>query len=137
MKGIKLYMKNTSITKKLLISLYNDQDYVSYCEEYKKNNTINLILLKTLIKKYSKLLEIFYKINIFLYKYEIKINFNSDIDNKIFYLEDISIIFIHYKNNYLRCKNVINIIIQNKLVNRNECKLLELIIKRKYEDEIL
>ena len=130
-------MKSVRITKKLLMSLYNDQDYVAYCEEYKKNNTINLMLLKTLIKKHSKLLEIFYKFNIFLYKYDIKIKYSSYISNKTFYLEDISIILNHYKNNYLRCKNAINLIIQNKLVTQNECKLLELIMKRKYEDEIL
>ena len=130
-------MKSTSITKNLLISLYNDQDYITYCEEYNRNNTINLILLKNLIKKHSKLLEIFYKFNIFLYKYDIKIKYSNYINNKTFYLEDISIILNHYKNNYLRCRNAINIIIQNKLVTKNECKLLELIMKRKYEDEIL
>lgn len=130
-------MKSTSITKKLLISLYNDQDYVTYCEEYKKNNDIDLRLLKTLIKKHSKLLEIFYKFNIFLYKYDTKINYSTYINNKTFYLEDISTILTHYKDNYLRCKYAINVIIQKKLVTQNECELLELIIKRKYDDEIL
>lgn len=130
-------MKSSGITKKILMSLYSDNDYILYCKEYRKNHNINLILLKILLKKYSKLLEIFYKFNIYLYKYDVNIKSSFYIDNKTFCLEDIFVILNHYKNNYSRCKNAIDIIIKNNIVTKDECKLLQLIRKRSYKNEIL
>ena len=87
------------------------------------------------------MLEIFYKVNILLYGYEVK-GLRKDLQDykyhngRKLYLEDIVFIAEHYDNNYLRCKTAMKKIIHNRLLSQNECKLLKLILERDVKDEI-
>ena len=129
------------VSEKLIEILKYDEMYKKYCDEYKKDGYVNLELLKTLIKDHRELLEVFYKINICLYGYDVN-GLKSELKkflyhhDKKLYLDDLSFIMRYYKDNYSRCRRTIKKIIQNKLVPQSECRLLKQILERKVEDEV-
>lgn len=136
-------MRNGDKMNNLINSMYQDNDYKSYLEKYEEKNVVDYILLEILLKKYVDILEVFYKINIFLFNYS-SLNLNQKLKDYMHYknkdltLNDISLIYHnHYLKNYNMCRDSIKVIIDKKLVSLDEIELLKLIYNRKYEDELL
>lgn len=127
---------------KLKNNLLDDVDYIHYEEIYNKENFINKDLLVKLLEKYHDLYYIFLKMNLWLYHFKIS-GLNDDLKDvnhyrkTMFRIDDLSHIFGLYYHHYSMFVETIKVIISDKLVPKNEIKLLEMIINNPREKDII
>lgn len=130
------------ISKELLNNLFQDREYKNYIDEYKKKSNIKLDKLKIIFNKHYDLYRLFIKINIFLYRYNTKLldedlqDF-SQLNGRTLNLMDVDIIMKYYINNYKRCKKKLHRIAINHWVPPSEKRIINMIISRKIDNEII
>ncbi len=127
----------TNLKNNLLL----DEDYVKYDEIYKNEHVIDKDLLIKLLNKHFDLYYTFLKINLFIYRFEIK-GLNKELKDfkhykgKNYYIDDLDCILRFYYNNYPRCRSAMRKIIKYKLRPKNELKLLGMILSVPAEEQI-
>ncbi len=123
-------------------NLLLDEDYFKYNEMiYKNEHVIDKDLLVKLLNKHFDLYYTFLKINLFIYRFEIK-GLNKELKDfkhykgKNYYIDDLDCILRFYYRNYPRCQSAMRKIIKYKLRPKNELKLLEMILNNPAEQQI-
>jgi hypothetical protein len=122
-------------------NLLLDEDYIKFEEIYKNENIIDKDLLIKLLDKHHDLYYTFLKINLFIYRFDIK-GLNSDLKDfkrykgKVYYIDDLDYVLKFYYSNYTRNQSVFKMMIKDKLVPLKERKLLEMIMNNPMEEQI-
>lgn len=128
----------TSPIIELKNNLLLDEDYIEFEEIYKNENIVDKYLLITLLNNHHDLYYAFLKINLFIYRFDIK-GLNKELKDfkrykgKVYYIDDLDCILRFYYNHYPRNLRAIKIMIRDKLVPQTERKLLEMIINNPSE----
>ena len=84
---------------------------------------------------------VFLKINLFIYRFDIKC-LNNDLKDfkrckgKVYYIDDLDCVLRFYYSNYTRNQRVFKIMIKDKPVPQTERKLLEMIVNNPSEEQI-
>ncbi len=121
-------------------NLLLDEDYIKFEEIYKHENIVDKDLLIKLLNKYHDLYYTFLKINLFVYRFDIK-GLNSDLKDfkrykdKVYYIDDLDYVLKFYYSNYTRNQSVFKMMIKDKLVPLKERKLLEMIMNNPMEEQ--
>lgn len=130
----------TSPIIELKNNLLLDEDYIKFGEIYKKENIVDKDLLIKLLNKYHDLYYTFLKINLFIYRFDIK-GLNNDLKDfkrckgKVYYIDDLDCVLRFYYSNYTRNQSVFKMMIKDKLVPLKERKLLEMIMNNPMEEQ--
>ena len=117
----------TSPIIELKNNLLLDKDYIKFEEIYKNENIIDKDLLIKLLDKHHDLYYIFLKINLFIYRFDIK-GLNNDLKDfkrykgKVYYIDDLDCVLRFYYSNYTRNQRVFKMLIKDKLVPQTERK---------------
>ncbi len=131
----------TSPIIKLKNDLLLDENYNKYYEIYKNEHVIDKDLLIKLLNKHFDLYYSFLKINLFIYRFEIK-GLNKELKDfkhykgRCYYIDDLDCILRFYYRNYTRCQSAMRKIIKYKLRPKNELKLLGMILSVPAEEQI-
>lgn len=121
-------------------NLLLDEDYIKFEEIYKNENIIDKDLLIKLLDKHHDLYYTFLKINLFIYRFDIK-GLNSDLKDfkrykgKVYYIDDLDYVLKFYYSNYTRNQSAFKMMIKDKLVPLKERKLLEMIMNNPMEEQ--
>jgi len=104
----------TSPIIELKNTLLLDENYIKFEEIYKNENIIDKDLLVKLLNRHHDLYYTFLKINLFIYRFDIK-GLNSDLKDfkhykgKVYYIDDLDCVLRFYYSNYTRNQRVFKI----------------------------